>query len=161
MAIVDGGNEYLKPRNAGLLFFNDQPNKFFPYAQIDVAYFPDGEGGDLIQEEIFKGPLDHQLRSALRHIQNNFITERITKFPYKAEAERIYNYPYVAIEEALVNAVYHRSYEIREPIEVRITKECIRIVSHPGPDSSVSLEDIKSGQMVTRKWSPAVIATDG
>lgn len=152
MAIVDGGNEYLKPRNAGLLFFNDQPNKFFPYAQIDVVYFPDGEGGDRIQEEIFKGPLDHQLRSALRHIQNNFITERITKFPHKAEAERIYNYPYVAIEEALVNAVYHRSYEIREPIEVRITKECIRIVSHPGPDPSVTLTDIKTGKMVTRRY---------
>ena len=30
----------------------------------------------------------------------------------KAEAERIFNYPYEAIEEALVNAVYHRSYEI-------------------------------------------------
>jgi ATP-dependent DNA helicase RecG len=33
MALVDGGNEYLKPRNVGLLFFNDQPEKFFHYAQ--------------------------------------------------------------------------------------------------------------------------------
>jgi len=152
MALIDGGSEYLKPRNAGLLFFSDQPDKFFPYAQIDVVYFPDGEGGDFIQEEIFKGPVDHQLRSALRHIRNNFITERVTKFPHKAEAERFYNYPYAAIEEALVNAVYHRSYEIREPIEVRITSEWIRIVSHPGPDPSVTLDDIKRGQMVTRRY---------
>ena len=35
MALVDGGNEYLKPRNVGLLFFNDEPDKFFPYARID------------------------------------------------------------------------------------------------------------------------------
>lgn len=50
MALIDGGNEYLRPRNIGLLFFHDQPDKFFPYAQIDVVYFPEGEGGDEIQE---------------------------------------------------------------------------------------------------------------
>ncbi len=39
MAIVNGGNEYLKPKNVGLLFFNDEPDKYFPYAQIDVVLF--------------------------------------------------------------------------------------------------------------------------
>lgn len=152
MAIVDGGNEYLKPCNVGLLFFNDQPEKFFPYAQIDVVYFPDDEGGDIIQEEIFKGPLDHQLRSAIRHIKNSFITERIVKLPDQAEAVRIFNYPMQAIEEALVNAVYHRSYEIREPIEVRINRESISIVSHPGPEPSITTEDIKRGRLVGRRY---------
>ncbi len=71
-------------------------------------YFPDDEGGDIIQERIFKGPLDHQLRSALRYIRDTFITERILKIPGQAEARRFFNYPYEAIEEALVNAVYHR-----------------------------------------------------
>ena len=152
MAIVDGGNEYLKPRNVGLLFFNDQPDKFFPYAQIDVVYFPDGEGGDKIQEKIFKGPLDQQLRDVLRYIQNNFITERIIKLPNQAEAKRFFNYPFAAIEEALVNAVYHRSYEIREPIEVRINPEYIRIVSHPGADPSIRISDVKNGRMITRRY---------
>lgn len=152
MAIVDGGNEYLKPRNMGLLFFNDQPDKFFPYAQIDVVYFPEGEGGDQIQEEIFKGPLDHQLRSALRYIRNNFITEKIIKLPDQAEARRFFNYPYIAIEEALVNAVYHRSYEIREPIEVRINRDKIEILNFPGPDPSISADALKRERMVTRRY---------
>ena len=152
MAIVDGGNEYLKPRNFGILFFNDQPDKFFPYAQIDVVYFPDDEGGDIIQEEIFKGPLDHQLRSALRHIKNNFISERVIKLPDQAEANRFFNYPYISIEEALVNAVYHRSYEIREPIEVRINRTSITIISHPGPDLSIKPEDMQAGKMVSRRY---------
>ena len=38
------------------------------------------------------------------------------------------------MEEALANAVYHRAYDIREPIEVRVEKEMIEIVSFPGPD---------------------------
>ena len=152
MAIVDGGNEYLRPRNIGLLFFHDQPDKFFPYAQIDVVYFPEGEGGDQIQEEIFKGPLDHQLRSALRYIRNNFITEKTIKLPDQAEARRFSNYPYIAIEEALVNAVYHRSYEIREPIEVRVNLDKIEILNFPGPDPSISADALKRERMVTRRY---------
>lgn len=152
MAIVDGGNEYLKPRNFALLFFNDQPQKYFPYAQIDVVYFPDDEGGDVIEEEIFKGPLDHQLRTALRHIRNSFISERIIKISGQAEAKRFFNYPYDAIEEALVNAVYHRGYDIREPIEVRINRNSISVVSHPGPDPSIKFEDVKAGKMVNRRY---------
>lgn len=152
MVLVDGGREYLKPRNVALLFFNDQPEKFFPYVQIDVVHFPDDEGGDVIQEAIFKGPLDHQLRDALRHIKNNYIAERVLKIPGQAEANRFFNYPYAAIEEALVNAIYHRSYEIREPIEVRINRSSISVVSHPGPDPSISDEDIKAGRMVSRRY---------
>lgn len=152
MAIVEGGNDYLKPRNVGLLFFNDQPHKFFPYIQIDVVYFPDGEGGDQIEEEIFKGPIDQQIRDALRYIRNNFITERVLKIPNKARAKRFFNYPYTAIEEALVNAVYHRSFEIREPIEVRINRDNIRIVSHPGADPSILLSDVQRGKMITRRY---------
>lgn len=152
MALIDGGNEYLKPRNVGILFFNDEPDQFFPYAQIDVVYFPDDEGGDIIQERIFKGPLDHQLRSALRYIRDSFITERILKIPGQAEARRFYNYPYEAIEEALVNAVYHRDYEIREPIEVRINRQCIRVLSFPGADPSIPQKDIEAGRLLTRRY---------
>ena len=54
-------------------------------------------------------------------------------------------FPYAAIEEALVNAVYHRSYEIREPVEVRITPEELIVLSFPGPDRSISIEDLKMG----------------
>lgn len=152
MAIVDGGDEYLKPRNFGLLFFSDEPEKFFPYIQIDVVYFPDGEGGDRIEEAIFKGPLHEQLRSALRHIRNNYITERVIKVPDQAEAIRFFNYPYDAVEEALVNAVYHRSYEIREPIEVRINLDKIEVLSFPGPDSSISPQALTRKRIVPRRY---------
>ena len=56
----------------------------------------------------------------------------------------MYNYPYAALEEALANAVYHRGYDIREPIEVRIEKDMIEIVSFPGPDRSVTQRRTKT-----------------
>ena len=81
MGIVNTLPEYRKPKNIGLLFFNMEPDKFFPYTQIEVVEFPDGVGGDKIIEKIFKGPLDQQLQDALRYIQNNIIKEEIIKFP--------------------------------------------------------------------------------
>ena len=54
MAIVDGPDEYIKPRNAGILFFNDDPQKFIPLSQIEVVEFPTTPGGDRLNEKIFQ-----------------------------------------------------------------------------------------------------------
>lgn len=65
---------------------------------------------------------------------------------------RFFNYPYQAIEEALVNAVYHRGYDVREPVEVRIMEDRIHIVSYPGPDRSISEKSIEDKNMIARKY---------
>lgn len=108
MRIVDGTPEYMKPLNVGLMFFNDEPQKFFPYSQIEVVDLRNGPEGDDMTERIFKGPIDSMIKSALTFIRNTVIEEKILKIDGQAEAVRFYNYPYQAIEEALVNAVYHR-----------------------------------------------------
>ncbi|MCP5252672.1 MAG: putative DNA binding domain-containing protein [Burkholderiales bacterium] len=117
MNIVGGPTEATFPKNVGLMFFNEHPESFFPATQIDVLWFPDGAGGDKFEEKVFSGPLAHMTRDALNHIQRNYLKETVIKHPNRAESDRIWNYPYAAIEEALVNAVYHRSYEEREPID--------------------------------------------
>ncbi len=152
MQIVDGPPEAMFPRNVGLLFFNEQPHHFFPQAQIDVVYFPDGAGGDHFEEKIFHGPLDRMLRESLAFIQSRFLGERVIKHSDRAEAERFYNFPYEALEESLANAVYHRGYDEREPIEVRISPEEIVIVNYPGPDRSVRLDQLREGKAVPRRY---------
>jgi ATP-dependent DNA helicase RecG len=136
----------------GLLFFNETPERFFPGVQIDVVWFPEGAGGDRFEEKIFKGPLARMTREALSYIQRNYLRETVIKHPNRAEATRVWNFPYAAIEEALVNAVYHRSYEEREPIEVRISNEELVILSFPGPDRSIRLEDFQAGRIVSRRY---------
>ena len=152
MKIVDGGNEFVKPRNAGVLFFSDHPSKFLPGAQIDVVIFPKGAGGGELIEKTFAGPIHEQVTSALRYIQNEALQQKVIKRPDRAEATRISNYPYAAIEEALVNAVYHRSYEQSEPVEVRIHPDRIEIVSYPGPDASIRIEALNGEQIVARRY---------
>ena len=103
-------------KNVGLLFFNEQPAQFFPATQIDVVWFPEGAGGDRFDEKTFSGPLAEITRDALHHIQTNYLKQTVVKHDDRAEADRFWNFPYAAIEEALINAVYHRSYEMREPL---------------------------------------------
>ncbi len=85
-------------------------------------------------------------------IKNMIITEKVIKYPDRAEADRFFNYPYAAIEEALSNAVYHRAYDIREPIEVRIERDRIEIVSFPGPDRSITQEGLKNYCVSNRRY---------
>ena len=103
-------------------------------------------------EKTFKGPLHQQLREALQYIRNVVLTERVQKLPDVAEANRFFNYPYIAIEEALSNAVYHKGYDIREPIEVRVLPDRIEILSHPGADRSISIEGLKSYRVSSRRY---------
>lgn len=133
MNIISALPEYAKPKNVGLMFFCLEPDHFFPYAQIDIVHLDDDSGTQL-REKIFKGPIHQQLRDALLYIHNTVITEKVVKHPDCAEADRFFNYPYEAIEEALSNAVYHKGYDVREPIEVRIESDRIIIISHPGAD---------------------------
>jgi ATP-dependent DNA helicase RecG len=106
---------------------------FFSYTQIDIVEFPD-ESGDTIREKTFKGPLHHHLREALIYIKNSILQEQVIKVVGVAEATRFYIYPFAAIEEVLSNAVYHKGYDEREPIEVGVEANRIIIVSHPGAD---------------------------
>jgi len=152
MNVVGGSSEALFPKNVGLLFFNDEPHRFFPATQIDVVYFPEGTGGDRFEEKVFQGPLGHITRDSIDYVERNYLKETVIKHPDRSEAERFWNFPRVAIEEAIVNAVYHRSYEEREPIEVRIDPEALVVLSFPGPDRSVRMEDLRAGKAVSRRY---------
>ena len=152
MNIAEGPDEYLKPKNVGLLFFSMNPEKWFPYSHIDIVELPEGEGGDELRETSFDGPIHQQLRSALQYLRNNVIREVVIKHPDVAEADRFFNYPYAALEEALSNAVYHKGYDSREPIEVRVLPDRIEILSHPGADRSIPIEGLREYRAVSRRY---------
>lgn len=87
MRIVDGTPEYMKTLNVGLMFFNDEPQKFFPYSQIELVDLRNGPEGDDMTEQIFKGPIDSIIKSALTYINNILI---VLKTDGQAEAVRFF-----------------------------------------------------------------------
>jgi len=92
------------------------------------------------------------LRESLDYIRRNYISETVIKHHDRAEATRVENFPYPAIEEAVVNAIYHRSYEVREPVEIRISRDELVVVSYPGPDRSIRLEQLRAGKAISRRY---------
>jgi ATP-dependent DNA helicase RecG len=153
MSVVGGPGEAPFPLNVGLMMFNPEPHRLFPVMQIDVVWFPrEGPGGDKFSEKVFRGPLARMTRDALDYVRRSFISETVIKHPGRAEASRVYNVPYEAIEEAVVNAVYHRGYDVREPVEVRITYDELTVLSYPGPDRSVRLEQLRTGRAQPRRY---------
>lgn len=151
MQIAKGPNENLKPVNVGLLLFNDEPRQFFPGAKIEVIIFQD-EVGDRFSEKIFTGPIHKQLTRALEYLQTNVIREEVAKVEGQAQANRFYNYPYAAIEEVLANAVYHRSYELRNSIEVNVRLDKIEVLSFPGPLPPVDNEMLQNERIIARDY---------
>ena len=151
MHLIGGPSEWKRPLNVGLMFFNERPDDFFPYARIEVVDRPDPTGIGMT-EKIFSGPLDRQLRDALSYIKNYIIKEKVIKLPDRAEAVRIFNLPYAAVEESLSNAVYHKSYQIGEPITVTVMPDRMEITSLPGPDRTISNDDLKKRHLVARRY---------
>ncbi len=151
MRLVRGPSECPRPVNAGLLMFNGEPDRFFPYVQIEVVDKPDPTGIGMT-EKIFRGPLDHQLSSALTYIQSYILREYVTKVDFSERAVRAFNWPFKAVEEALCNAVLHRSYQIPEPVTVTVTPEKMEILSLPGPDRSITDEDLRKKILISRRY---------
>ena len=151
MHIAKGSDEFLRPVNAGLLFFSRAPEKFFDRSWIEVVRHKD-DVGDNFTEHYFKGALHHQLRDALSFIKTNVIHEHVIKVPNQAEALRFYNYPYEAVEEALANAVYHKGYDLGKPIEVQIFTDKITILSYPGPVPPVDTQILHHQKIIARDY---------
>ncbi len=151
MNIAEGADEYLLPKNVGLLFFAKEPQRVFPSAKIEIVIFKD-ESGSNYTEKIFTGTLHRQLKSALEYFKNIVVNEKVVKNELRAESDRFFNYPYDALEEALCNAVYHRGYDDDSTIEVRIYPSKIDIISFPGPLPPLDKEKLKNLQFVVRKY---------
>jgi ATP-dependent DNA helicase RecG len=136
----------LYPKNIALMMFNRRPAKFFPYSRIEIVEFPNGMGDPTFSEKpAITGPVYSQIQQALLQLQSVALKERIYKNIDRPESDRVWNYPYRALEESIANALYHRSWEIREPVVIRILPDCIEIINQGGPDRSVKMDEILKG----------------
>ncbi|MBW6482379.1 MAG: KTSC domain-containing protein [Vicingaceae bacterium] len=151
LMIAKGSDELLRPTNAGLLLFNEHPEKFFSGAKIDLIIHKNKVGKDYT-EKLFTGSIIQQIRDILQYFKSTIIEELVVKSASQAESIRFFNYPFQAIEEAIVNAVYHKSYERENPVEIQIHKDKIEILSFPGPMPPINQAMLKNQRVVARDY---------
>jgi ATP-dependent DNA helicase RecG len=152
MELISGPNEHIFPRNVGLMMFSDNPALFFPCTRVEIVVFPDGDAGDYEEHGPITGPIPDQINRVLKFLKDKLVKEKVIKPADKAESIRIASYPYQAIEETLVNAFYHRDYQQREPIEIRIYPNSIVFINHGGPDRYIRLASFNTGQVRNRRY---------
>lgn len=149
MNLLTGPTENRLVKNVAAMMFCEYPEKFFPATQVDIVLFPEGsiENPDtLIEVPKIVGPVPKMISEALSYLRTNVIKKRISKPSDNERSDKAYNYPYQAFEEAVVNALYHRDYQEREPVEITIEPTHIDILSYSGPDRSITAEAIKAAQ---------------
>lgn len=151
LMIAKGSDELLRPTNAGLLLFNDHPEKFISGARIELVVHTKEVGKDY-NEKIFSGAIIQQIRDVLQYFKSTIVEELVVKSAKQAESIRFFNYPFQAIEEAVVNAVYHKSYERENPVEIQIHKDKIEILSFPGPMPPINQAMLKKQRVVARDY---------
>jgi len=136
MQIARGPKENIRPLNVGLLLFNKTPETFFPGCLTRLVEFESGAGTEYSEKE-FSGPVHIQIRQIMEYFNTTIIKQYVRKEKTTLEPLKFFNYPYQALEEAVVNSLYHRSYENPTPNEIRIYKtgaeRRIEILSYPGP----------------------------
>jgi ATP-dependent DNA helicase RecG len=155
--LVDKVFEQTCYRNAALLFFTQEPERFFENAVIELTYKPDPTGKEMV-EKVCRGPLDSQIMQAVEFVNRYAVEQRTIKLEDTPVAKKIYSYPPDAVEEAIVNAVLHKDYSVRLPISLVIESDRIWIRSHPGPFSDITDQDLQDGIMVSDKVRNAHIA---
>jgi ATP-dependent DNA helicase RecG len=92
----------------------------------------------------------------MEYLDSTVIKRYTRKETTKSEVDRFFNYPYQALEEAVVNALYHRSYENPTPNEIRIYKtgadRRIEILSYPGPLPPIDKNALLQLKVVARNY---------
>ena len=151
MNLLDGPSEKRTIKNVAAMMFCNNPEKFFPVTQVEIVSFPEGREqnpNNMIEAPVIKGPIPTMIQATLSYLRTNVIKENIVKQKNDERSIRYVNYPYQALEEAIVNALYHRDYKEREPIEITIEPNRISILSYSGPDRSISMDMIKEAKIL-------------
>lgn len=136
-------NGYDVPKNIGLLMFSQDPDDWFRGTRIEIVQFAAGSAGNVTEERIFRGGIHEQLRNALACLET-ISSQHMEKQPHSFHVKGWVSYPIQALREALVNAVYHRSYEgPPEPVKVYLYPDRMDIISYPGPVHGIQLEHLQ------------------
>ena len=97
-----------------------------------------------MDEHTFRGSLFDQLADSLRFLESQ-VTRRIEKQPRRVQAKTWVTYPMHAVREALVNAAYHRGYDVEqpEPTKVYIYPNRMDVISYPGPVGGIQRHHLR------------------
>ena len=122
--------------NAGLLFFASNPSRILAQAYIrlirfDCNYSNKDAPRIATFDKEFNGNLTTQIRNLRSFLSESGFFKQLTVRHNEGRLSSEPEYPSVAIDEAIVNAVVHRDYGSRQPIQCEQFSDAF-VVTNPG-----------------------------
>ena len=149
MRITARANDHEVPKNAALLLFSADPTRWFRGATIEVVQFAADSWGDVQEERVFRGGLVDQLRDCLNYLENLSVSH-LQKQRDRSQVRGWVSYPLPALRETLVNAAYHRGYDVDqpEPVKVYLYPGRLEVISYPGPVAGIERKHLVADAQV-------------
>jgi predicted HTH transcriptional regulator len=107
--------------NAGLLFFAINPQRIMPWSYVRLLRFSPSLENETRGLPTFERNFAGSITRQIRNLRTFFKESGFFKAYQKRSAEGGFieepEFPFIAVDESLVNAIAHRDYGIRRPIE--------------------------------------------
>lgn len=130
-----------KVRNFGVLMFVDCPEKFIPYAYVEMIIDMYGTKRKM-ESKLFKGPVWKQYRSVVAYINDRFLNTLTIREQGEAISRKVSNFPFAAVEELVANAIVHNNYENAKPVQIYVSEKQINIINYNRPLPPLSINDL-------------------
>ena len=137
---------------AAMLLFGKYTQRWLPVMTAKcISYFGNSVGGTRFRDKMhdmeIEGNLLHQFRTIM-----NFFTRNLRKVQVEKEFNSIgeLEIPYESLTEYVVNALVHRSLNIKSPIRIFIFDNRVEIHSPGTLPNGLTVEDIKNGTSMPR-----------
>ncbi len=137
---------------AAILLFGKYTQRWLPVMTAKcISYVGDSIGGTLFRDKMhdmeIEGNLLHQFRTIM-----NFFTRNLRKVQVEKEFNSlgVLEIPYESLTEYVVNALVHRSLNIKAPIRIFIFDNRVEIHSPGALPNGLTIRDIKNGTSMPR-----------
>ncbi len=137
--------------NAAMLLFCKDPDKYQLGSYIKIGYFE--SDSDLLYQDEVHGSILEQVDKALELIYFKYMRAKITyEGIYRRER---YFVPEAALREALLNAICHKQYESRIPIQVSVYDDRLYVANVGRLPENWTLENLM-GKHASLPYNPDI-----
>lgn len=137
---------------AAMMLFGKYTQRWMPEITAKcISFLGNSVGGSQFRDKMrdmeIEGNLLHQYRTIM-----NFFTRNLRKVQVKRDFNSLgeLEIPYESLTEYVVNALVHRSLNIKAPIRIFIFDERVEIHSPGSLPNGLSIEDVKNGTSMPR-----------